>query len=198
MERQPERQEVVRHVSNSHSSFRQTDPELERLKQEVAEARTKQEQRQEVTPNISNSDSYLKQSDPEIERLKQEVAEARAKQNREVAEAQAKQNREVAEVQAKQNLELARHRLEVEHEGVKCHICGWTGSVRDLKSQPNLPNQVGTEKLCPSCKSNNLSSVGQQPPSQPSNPDSTYISAYKTEYSPTSATFCCGGGCSVL
>ena len=142
MERPHERQEVERHVSNSHSSFKQTDPELERLKQEIAEAR--------------------------------------AKQNRELARA-----RPVVEE-------------DLEHEGVKCHICGWTGSVRDLKSLPNLPNQVDTEKLCPSCESNNLSSVGQQPPSQPSNPDSTYHSAYKTEYSPPSATFCCGGRCSLL
>jgi hypothetical protein len=180
MERQYERQEGVRHVSNSHSFFKQTDPELERLKQEIAEARAKQEQRQETTGNISNSDSYLRQSDLEIERLQQEVAEARAKQNRELARARP----EVEE--------------DSEHEGVKCHVCGWQGSVRDLKPLPNVPNQVDTEMLCPSCESKNLSSLGQQPPSQSSNPDPTYKSAHKTQYSPTSATLCCGGWCSLL
>jgi DNA repair exonuclease SbcCD ATPase subunit len=109
MEKQHERQEVVRHVSNSHSSLKQADPELERLKQEIAEARAKQEQRQETTGNISDSDSYLRQSDLEIERLQQEVAEARAKQIRE--------------------LDRARPEVEedLEHEGVKCHVCGWQG-----------------------------------------------------------------------
>ena len=140
-----------------------------------------------VERHVSNSHSSFKQTDPELERYKQEIAEARAKQNRELARA-----RPVVEE-------------DLEHEGVKCHICGWTGSVRDLKSLlPNFPNQVDTEKLCPSCESNNLSSVDQQPPSQPSNrdstynPDSAYKSVHKTQYSPTSATSCCGGGCSLL
>ena len=191
MERPHERQEVERHVSNSHverhvsnshSSFKQTDPELERYKQEIAEARAKQNRELARARPVVEEDL---EHEAELERLKQEIAEARAKQNREL----------VARPVVEEDLE---------HEGVKCHICGWTGSVRDLKSLPNLPNQVDAEKLCPSCESNNLSSVDQQPPSQPSNrdstysPDSAYKSVHKTQYSPTSATSCCGGGCSLL
>ncbi len=142
----------------SESCFRQpvqqepeeNDPEIQRLKRNVADDKAKAMQKREMDRSSMLELNLAAMREPDDDK-------AKAMQKREIVES------------SKQELNLA------VHEGVSCHFCGWKGSVRDLnQTDSHIPNQVIDAKtLCPSCQRE----FARQ---QPSRQNDVYKTEYST------------------